>query len=69
MDKLAKGESLEDAIKVEKIDLGDVEEKILKMIKSKPGLSEKAYMGLVMKEFGGKVSGKEVMGIIGKFVK
>ena len=41
----------------------------MNLIKSKPGLSENAYMGLIMKEFKGKVSGKEVMEIIKKFVK
>ena len=41
----------------------------MKMIKEKPGLSEKAYMGLVMKEFGGKVSGKDAIEIIKKYLK
>ncbi len=66
--KLVKGESFENAIKIEKVDVGEVEEKIMKIIKSKPGLSEKAYMGLVMKEFKGKVGGKEVMEIIKKYI-
>jgi len=48
----------------ESVDLGEVEEKIQKLIKEKPGLSEKAYMGLIMKELRGKVSGKEVIEII-----
>ena len=41
----------------------------LKIIKEKPGLSDKAYMGLVMKEFKGRVSGKDAMEIIKKHVK
>lgn len=48
--------------------LKNIEEKILKIINGKPGLSEKAYMGLVMKEFKGKISGKEAMDIIGKIL-
>jgi Glu-tRNA(Gln) amidotransferase subunit E-like FAD-binding protein len=41
----------------------------LKLIKEKPGLNANAYMGLVMKEFRGKIDGKIVMEIIGKFMK
>ncbi|MFH1327161.1 MAG: Glu-tRNA(Gln) amidotransferase subunit GatE [archaeon] len=69
LEALVEGESLEEAIKIEKVDSSEVEEKIHKIIKEKPGLSEKAYMGGVMKEFKGKVNGKEVMEIIRKFVK
>ena len=46
-----------------------IEEKVMKIVKDKPGLSEKAYMGLVMKEFRGKIDGRKAMEIIGKFVK
>ena len=38
----------------------------LKIIKQKPGLNANAYMGLVMKEFKGKVDGKSAMDIINK---
>ena len=69
MNKLVEGVNLEDALKIEKKDAGDIEEKILKIIKSKPGLSVNAYMGLVMKEFKGAIDGKEAMKVIGKFVK
>jgi len=67
--EIFEGKSFDDAIKKEKIDLSEVEEKIHKIIKEKPGLSDKAYMGLVMKEFKGKVDGKSAMEIIGKYVK
>jgi len=60
--------SLEEAISKEKIDESLIEEKILKIIKEKPGLSEKAYMGLIMKEFKGEIHGKEAMEIIKKHV-
>ena len=67
--KVVQGESLQNAVRIEKADLGDVEEKIMKIIKGKPGLSPNAYMGLVMKEFKGKISGGEAMKIIQKYVK
>ena len=63
---LMKGDLLKDLIKKEKIDEHEFEEKVLKILKEKPGLSEKAYMGLIMKEFRGKISGKEAMEIIKK---
>lgn len=66
--RISDGENYEDAIKIEKKDSGEVEEKILKIIKEKPGLNANAYMGLVMKEMKGQVSGKEVMEIIGKLI-
>ena len=68
LENLIDGKSLEEAIKIERVDVGDVEEKIHNLIKSKPGLSANAYMGLIMKEFKG-IDGKEVMGIIRKFLK
>ena len=66
---VAEGKKFEDAIKIEKADLGDVEEKVMKIIKEKPGLNANAYMGLVMKEFKGKIDGKIAMGLINKFLK
>jgi len=68
MEKIVKGEDLEKSVVSEKQDASSVEEKIHNLIKEKPGLSENAYMGLAMKEFKGKVDGKEVMEIIKKFV-
>ncbi len=69
MIKLVNGEDFKEAIKIEKMDNLEIEEKILKIIKSKPGLNSNAYMGLVMKEFKGKVDGKTAMQIIGKLLK
>ena len=68
MEKIAKGVSFEEAVKFEKHDFSAIEEKIHRIIKEKPGLSENAYMGLAMKEFKGKVSGKETMEIIKKYL-
>ncbi len=50
---------------------GNIEEKIMNLVKSKPGLSLNAYMGLVMKdpEFKGKISGKEVMETLKKYFR
>ena len=67
--KFAKGGKFENVIKTEKADVSDIEEKIMNLIKNKPGLSINAYMGLVMGEFKGKLDGKNAMEIIKKFVK
>jgi Glu-tRNA(Gln) amidotransferase subunit E-like FAD-binding protein len=69
MQDVVLGKSLKEAILMEKVDVGEVEEKIMKIIKSKPGLNANAYMGLVMSEFRGKVDGKTAMEIIKKYVK
>lgn len=63
------GKTLEEATSFKEAELSEVEERILKIIKEKPGLSPNAYMGLVMKEFKGKISGNKVMEIIRKFLK
>ncbi len=69
LERIVKGESIEEAIKFERADINEIEKEIMKIIKKKPGLSANAYMGLVMKEFKGKVDGKTVMEIIKKYVK
>ena len=68
MERIAKGEDFENAIIFEKQDVNKIEEKIMNLIKKKSGLSEKAYMGLIMKEFKGKLPGKELMEIIKKYI-
>jgi Glu-tRNA(Gln) amidotransferase subunit E-like FAD-binding protein len=69
LEDLIEGKSLEEAIKKEKTDFSEIEEKIHKIIKEKPGLSANAYMGLAMKELKGLVGGNDVMEIIKKYVK
>ena len=69
LERILKGEKPEKAIIFEKEHESIIEEKIAKIVKEKPGLSLNAYMGLVMKGFKGKISGKEVMDIIKKYVK
>ncbi|MEK6827155.1 MAG: hypothetical protein AABX99_01575, partial [Nanoarchaeota archaeon] len=67
MEKIVRGEEMKKAIEFEE-KAENAEEEILKIIKEKPGLSENAYMGLVMKEMRGKVNAGEVMGIIRKLM-
>ena len=55
-------------MKTEKLDLNKVEEFVIKLVKEKPGLSIGAYMGLIIKEFKGQVSGNDVMEILKKHV-
>ncbi len=65
LENIAKGKGIE----FEKVDDSELEEKISKIIKEKPGLTINGYMGLVMKQFRGKISGKEASEIIKKYVK
>jgi Glu-tRNA(Gln) amidotransferase subunit E-like FAD-binding protein len=69
MIKLVNEGNFEEILKEEKADNSEVEEKILNIIKSKPGLNANAYMGLVMAEMKGKINGKEAMEIINKLVE
>jgi Glu-tRNA(Gln) amidotransferase subunit E-like FAD-binding protein len=69
LEEIIEGKNLEEAVKNEEVDMLDVEERILRIIKSKQGLSEKAYMGLVMKELKGKIDGKKAFEIIKKYLK
>jgi Glu-tRNA(Gln) amidotransferase subunit E-like FAD-binding protein len=68
MIKLINGENFAKAIKVEKADNSEIEEKILKMIREKPGLNANAYMGLVMAQMKGKIDGKTAMEMINKLI-
>lgn len=67
--KLAEGENFDDAIKIEKADNSEIEGRILKIIKEKPGLNANAYMGLVMSQMKGKIDGKMAMELINKLMK
>ena len=66
--KIVKGEEYEKSLEAKKSEEGDIEEQIIKFIKSKPGLSLNAYMGIVMKEFRGKITGEEASEILKKYV-
>jgi Glu-tRNA(Gln) amidotransferase subunit E-like FAD-binding protein len=67
--RIAKATNVEDAVVFKKEDSNIIEEKIISLIKEKPNLSENAYMGMIMKEFKGKVNGQEVMILIKKNLK
>ncbi len=69
LEKVLSGVPVKEAVKLEKKDFADVEEKIMNIMKEKPGLSPNAYMGLVMKEFRGAITGEEAMSAIKKFLK
>lgn len=62
--KIVKGEEHEKSLESKKEDGETVEEQIMKLVKSKPGLTVNAYMGLVMKDLKGKVTGEEAVEII-----
>ena len=67
MDRIVQGIAFADALKFEEHDSGKIEEKIIHLMKEKPGLSENAYMGLMMKEFKGRIDAKSLMDIIKKY--
>ena len=69
LEKIVSGDSLEEAIELEKVDHGEVEEQVMKIIQGKPGLSSNAYMGLIMKDLKGRIDGKTAMEMIQKFTK
>ncbi len=67
MERIVQGKEIKEATEFKKQE-GNIEEEVMKIIRNKPGLSENAYMGLVMKEMKGKISGVEAMEIIKKLV-
>ncbi len=69
MEKVAKGTKFDDAIRLEKADLSEIEGEIAKIVREKPGLSAQGYMGLIMQKFKGKVSGKDVAEVLNKLMK
>jgi Glu-tRNA(Gln) amidotransferase subunit E-like FAD-binding protein len=68
LSNIAQGKSFDEAIKIEKKEVHEIEERVMKIIKEKPGLSDKAYMGIVMSEFKGAIDGKSAMEIIKKYL-
>jgi Glu-tRNA(Gln) amidotransferase subunit E-like FAD-binding protein len=68
MERIVHGENIEKAVEFKKQDMDSIEEKIMKIISNKPGLSANAYMGVVMQEMRGKVNGKEAAEIITKLL-
>lgn len=68
-EQIAKGKSIEDALKIEKIDLHEIETEIANIVKEKPGLSIGGYMGLIMNKFKGKISGQQATEILSRLIK
>jgi Glu-tRNA(Gln) amidotransferase subunit E-like FAD-binding protein len=68
MKEIAKGKSLEETLKIERADLGEVEAEAVRLIREKPGLSFGGYMGLIMSRFKGKISGKEASEVLQKLL-
>ncbi len=66
---IAKGKTLKKAMEIEKTDKSEIEEEIINLIKQKPSLSIGAYMGLLMKKYKGKISGKELSELLKKHLK
>ncbi len=66
--RIVRGETPEKSVLFKKEGADIMEEKIMKIIKEKPGLSANAYMGLVMRELGDKITGREAMEIIKKYI-
>lgn len=48
--------------------IGNLEEEIKKIVEEKPGLNPKAYMGLIMKRFSGRIDGKKAMQALNKIL-
>ncbi len=69
LERLASRMKLSEALKFEKQDFSGIEERVVKILKEKPGLSPNAYMGLLMKEFKGKADAKTLMELIQKLNK
>ncbi|MDH3353050.1 MAG: Glu-tRNA(Gln) amidotransferase subunit GatE [Nanoarchaeota archaeon] len=61
LQKIVQGKSIDEAMEKSDIDLKSEAEKL---IKEKPGLSQGAYMGLIMGKFKGQVSGKDVSDVL-----
>ncbi len=68
MDKIAKGEKVEDALKVEKISDDKIVEEISKIVKEKPGLRANAYMGIVVQKLGAGIDKRKAMEIINRMI-
>jgi Glu-tRNA(Gln) amidotransferase subunit E-like FAD-binding protein len=67
--KIASGEKLEEALKVEKGDDNKLEEQISAIVKEKPGLRANAYMGLVIGRLGRDVDKRKAMEILNRVAK
>ncbi|MFZ1970610.1 MAG: Glu-tRNA(Gln) amidotransferase subunit GatE [Candidatus Nanoarchaeia archaeon] len=69
LERIVTGIEFSEAVKFEEHDSDKLEEKIINLIREKPGLSGNAYMGLLMKEFKRRIDAKTLMEIISKHLK
>jgi len=67
--KIISGSSVEEALKVERVDDNQLEEQIAAIVKEKPGLRANAYMGLVIAKLGKDVDKRKAMEILNKLAK
>ena len=67
--KIASGTSIEEALKVEKVDDNKLEEEIAKIVAEKPGLRANAYMGMVIQKLGAGIDKRKTMEILNRLVK
>jgi Glu-tRNA(Gln) amidotransferase subunit E-like FAD-binding protein len=65
----AQGNSLKEILNKPKENSPDLEEEVLKILKEKPGLSENAYMGLLMKKFKGNINPKKASEVIKSLIE
>jgi len=69
MTDLVKGKKIElKKLKKEKISEKEIEKTIKQLIKEKPGLSTKAYMGLLMQKYKDRIEGKKLFEILKKLL-
>ncbi len=66
LESIAQGTPIGQALKVEKITDDEIEASVRALIKEKPGLRPNAYMGLIMKEFKGKIDAQKAMELINR---
>ena len=66
---IIKGKTIQEALKIEKTDFPEIEKEIQNLLKEKPNLTINAYMGLAMQKFKGRISGREIIEILKKYVK
>jgi Glu-tRNA(Gln) amidotransferase subunit E-like FAD-binding protein len=69
MMRVAEGQDIEKASKIEKVDDNELEAEVRAIVKEKPGLRPNAYMGMVMAKLKGKVDAKKAMELLERIVK
>jgi len=67
--KIVQGQNIDNALKLQASNLGEIENYVKEITKIKQGLSINAYMGLVMQKFKGKSNPKDVSDILKRYVK